>query len=83
MQVPRHGLRVVQVLDVGATVTRNYAELKEVALFLTTPNVLPPGQALGLYISVSGEWQVNLDVVGLRVRTCPGPRSACVIMYTD
>ena len=61
MQMPRHGLRVVQVLDVGATVTRNYAELKEVALFLTTPNVLPPGQALGLYISVSGEWQVNCD----------------------
>ena len=64
MHVHRHGFRVVQVLDVGATVTRDYAELKEVALFLTTPNVLPPGQALGLYISVSGEWQVNCDGMG-------------------
>ncbi|CAL5219406.1 g1234 [Coccomyxa viridis] len=45
------------LLDVGATVTREYAELKEVSLFLAQPNVLPPGQALGLYISVSGEWQ--------------------------
>ena len=49
---------VLQLLDVGATVTRGYADLKEVALFLAQPNVLPPGQALGLYISVSGEWQV-------------------------
>ena len=48
-----------QLLDVGATVTRDYAELREVALFLAQPNVLPPGQALGLYISVSGEWQVG------------------------
>lgn len=39
--------------------TREYAELKEVAIFLAQPNVLPPGQALGLYISVSGEWQVG------------------------
>ena len=50
---------VLQLLDVGATVTRDYAELKEVAFFLAQPNVLPPGQALGLYISVSGEWQVG------------------------
>lgn len=50
---------VMQLLDVGATVTREYAELKEVSLFLAQPNVLPPGQALGLYISVSGEWQVG------------------------
>ena len=49
---------VLQLLDVGATVTRDYADLKEIALFLAQPNVLPPGQALGLYISVSGEWQV-------------------------
>ncbi len=39
--------------------TREYEELKEVALFLAQPNVLPPGQALGLYISVAGEWQVS------------------------
>lgn len=50
----------LQVLDVGAAVTRDYAELKEVALFLAQPQVLPPGQALGLYISVSGEWQAGL-----------------------
>lgn len=50
---------LLQLLDVGATVTRDYAQLKEVALFLAQPNVLPPGQGLGLYISVSGEWQAR------------------------
>ena len=56
---------LLQLLDVGATVTRDYAQLKEVALFLAQPNVLPPGQALGLYISVSGEWQARHPRIGL------------------
>lgn len=48
-----------KVLDVGSTVTPQYENLKEVALFLAGPTSLPdPSKALGLYISVGGqEWQ--------------------------
>lgn len=48
----------MQVLDVLA-VTAEYHNLKEAALFLTSPASLPdPSLALGLYISVGGEqWQ--------------------------
>lgn len=49
----------LQVLDVGSTVTTDYQSLKEVALFLTTPQVLPQDSALGLFISVGGDWQVG------------------------
>ena len=50
---------LVQVLDVGSTVTTDYQRLKEVCLFLTSPAALPdPSFALGLYISLGGqEWQ--------------------------
>lgn len=41
-----------QVLDVIGTVTPSYADLKEVSLFLTAPNVLPPEMALALYVSI-------------------------------
>lgn len=62
-----------QVLDVIGTVTPSYADLKEVSLFLTAPNVLPPEMALALYVSIGarGGWP-RLPVgiihpVGLRV----------------
>mmetsp|Transcript_58564 Transcript_58564/g.186703 ORF Transcript_58564/g.186703 Transcript_58564/m.186703 type:complete len:192 (-) Transcript_58564:10-585(-) len=42
------------VIDVSASVTTNYQELKEVCLFLTMPNALPPGAALSLFVSVGG-----------------------------
>lgn len=45
------------LLDVGATVRPDFTALKEVALFLVAPNLLPPGAALALYISVGGgDW---------------------------
>lgn len=36
----------------SSLVTPAYWELKEVALFLTQPNVLPPDVALSLYVSL-------------------------------
>jgi hypothetical protein len=46
------------VLDVVSLVKPQFWDLKEVALFLTTPNVLDATMALGLYIKVgTGEWQ--------------------------
>ena len=56
----RHVLDL-QVLDVAAAVTPDYASLKEVALFLPQPNLLPPDSALGLFISVANEWQVHAN----------------------
>jgi hypothetical protein len=43
-----------QVLDVVSTVNPNYADLKEVSLFLMQPNSLPPDMALALYVSIGG-----------------------------
>ena len=48
-----------QVLDIGAAVTPDHTSLKEVALFLTQPQILPPDSALGLYIAVGNGWQVT------------------------
>ena len=46
------------VLDVVTTITPQFWDLKEVALFLTAPNVLDPNLALGLYVKVgNGEWE--------------------------
>ena len=46
------------VLDVVTTVTSQVSDLKEVALFLTSPGVLDPSMGLGLYIKAgSGDWQ--------------------------
>ena len=46
------------VLDVVTTITPQFWDLKEVALFLTAPNVLDANLALGLYVKVgNGEWQ--------------------------
>lgn len=42
----------------AAAVTPDYTALKEVALFLPQPNLLPPDSALGLFISVANAWQV-------------------------
>ena len=42
---------LLQVLDVGVTVTPTYLELKEVSLFLLQPNTVPTSAALGLYVS--------------------------------
>eukprot|EP00887_Chlorella_sp_A99_P006703 scaffold3.g6703.t1 len=46
------------VLDVaslaGGSWAAAYRELKEVALFLTAPNALPPDAALALYVSTTG-----------------------------
>lgn len=45
------------LLDVCATVSPNYPELKEIALYLTKPNLLPVEAALALYIKAgSSEW---------------------------
>lgn len=49
--------RPFQVLDVCTTVTPNYMDLKEVVLFMFTPNSLDPSAALGLYVKAgSSEW---------------------------
>lgn len=46
------------VLDVVSSITPRFWDLKEVALFLTAPNVLDSHLALGLYVKVgNGEWQ--------------------------
>ncbi|CAL8460555.1 g84 [Coccomyxa elongata] len=45
------------VLDIGAAVTPDHTSLKEVALFLTQPQILPPDSAMGLYIAVGNGWQ--------------------------
>lgn len=46
-----------QVLDTTSTVCPDWHQLKEVALFLTQPNVLPPDQGLALYVSIGGaDW---------------------------
>lgn len=49
-----------QVLDVCASVTPSYPDLKEVALFLTAPGTLDAQAALGLYVRCGaaggGEW---------------------------
>lgn len=53
------------VLDVVSTVTPQFWNLKEVALFLTTPGALDPTLGLGLYIKVAnGEWQYRGCVHG-------------------
>ncbi|KAL4421725.1 hypothetical protein ABPG77_002341 [Micractinium sp. CCAP 211/92] len=45
------------VFDATATVVPDYRELKEVAIFLTQPNVLPPDVGLALYVSIGGaDW---------------------------
>ena len=45
------------VLHVTTSVTPNYLELKEVSLFLTRPDCLPPQAALGVYVSTGGtDW---------------------------
>ena len=50
-------LPLVQVFDATATVVPDYRELKEVAIFLTQPNVLPPDVGLALYVSIGGaDW---------------------------
>lgn len=53
-----------QVLDIGAAVTPDHTSLKEVALFLTQPQILPPDSALGLYIAVGNGWQVTSSQFG-------------------
>ena len=48
------------VLDVVATVTPEYWNLKEITLFLTAPNILDPSLGLGLYVhngESASEWQ--------------------------
>jgi protein Hikeshi len=46
------------VLDVVTSVTPQFWNLKEVALFLTTPNALDQSLALGLYVKIAnGDWQ--------------------------
>lgn len=48
---------LLQVFDATATVVPDYRELKEVAIFLTQPNVLPPDVGLALYVSIGGaDW---------------------------
>ncbi|EFN55405.1 hypothetical protein CHLNCDRAFT_134521 [Chlorella variabilis] len=45
------------VLDATNTVTHDYHDLKEVALFLTQAGVLPPDLGLALYVSIGGaDW---------------------------
>lgn len=45
------------MLDVVATVSPEYWELKEAVLFLTTPGSLPANAALGLYVKAGpSEW---------------------------
>ncbi|PSC73963.1 OPI10-like protein isoform B [Micractinium conductrix] len=45
------------VLDATTTVVPDYRELKEVALFLTQPGVLPADVGLALYVSIGGaDW---------------------------
>lgn len=58
MQGIKDGDPATQVLDVAAAVTPEYTALREVALFLPQPNILPPDSALGLFISVANAWQV-------------------------
>ncbi|KAJ9514085.1 hypothetical protein QJQ45_002197 [Haematococcus lacustris] len=46
-----------QLLDVCTSVSPEYWNLKEVALFLTAPNVLDPALAVGLYVRTgASEW---------------------------
>lgn len=56
----------MQVLDVVSTVSPAYHELKEIALFLTTPNSLPPDMALGLYVSIGAAKVPYMGVMSKR-----------------
>lgn len=54
---PPCATRPPQVLDVVASVSPEYWELKEAALFLSTPGALPADAALGLYVRAgASEW---------------------------
>jgi hypothetical protein len=77
------------VLDVCSLVRPDYWELKEVALFLLTPNSLDPAAALGLYVKAGpSEWLYRgcvhnghpSEVMPLQVRcrnTCTVPDTLC------
>lgn len=55
-----HFARVDQthwLLDVCSAVNSNYPQLKEIALFLVKPQLLPPDAALALYVKAgSSDW---------------------------
>lgn len=60
-----HLCLTLQVLDTTSTVCQDWHELKEVALFLTTPGALPPDMGLALYVSIGGaDWSYRGCVSG-------------------
>lgn len=80
---------MLQVLDVCTMVKPQCWELKEVALFLNTPNSLDPSMALGLYVKAGeSEWLYRgcvhnghpSEVMPLQVS---GMRAHCLLSRTS
>jgi len=68
-----------QVLDVCSLVKPQYWELKEVALYLASPNALDPSLALGLYVkSAASDWQYRGCGKQYKLIKCPEISYTCV-----